>query len=37
VLGTCGVSTLEEGVMHLEVRCEALGSFEPPCTYVKEE
>jgi hypothetical protein len=36
-LGTCGLTTLEEGVMYLDVGHRALGALEPPDTYVEEE
>ena len=34
---TCVVTTLEEGIMPLEVGHEALGALEAPCTYVEDE
>jgi hypothetical protein len=37
MLGTHGLTTLKEGVMHLEVGHRAIGAFDPPCTYVEEE
>ena len=32
-----GVTTLEEGVIHLKVEHIALGTLETPCTYAEKE